>query len=83
MKPTKGTTMKIDSISLKHFIESRCGAGSPKDQKEEAAFILGVGVSTIYRWVKAGNVFIEDAGPSMSGDDGCVIIWEMKKLVEA
>lgn len=83
LKLTKEDKMKIDSVSLKHWINTRCGNGSPKDQKEEAAFILGVGVATVYRWLKAGNVYLEDSGPSMSGDDGSILIWEMKKLVEA
>lgn len=52
---------------------------SPKERKDEAAQTLNVGVATIYRWLKAGNVFIEETGPSMSGDDHGVVVWKMEK----
>ena len=71
--------MKAELVSLKSWTDGM--SGTPKQQKEEAASILEIGVATIYRWIKEGNVFLEESGPSMSGDDGCILIWEMKKLV--
>lgn len=72
--------MKADLVSLKSWVDGI--NGKPKEQKEEAACILEIGVATVYRWIKAGNVFLEVSGPSMSGDDGAILIWEIKKLVE-
>ena len=72
--------MKAELLSLKSWVDGI--NGQPSEQKEEAAAILEVGVATVYRWIKSGNVFLEETGPSMSGDDGCILIWEMKKLVE-
>ena len=68
--------MKADLVSLKSWVGGM--NGQPREQKEEAACILEVGVATIYRWIK---VFLEISGPSISGDDGCILIWEMKKTV--
>lgn len=74
--------MNIKLVPLLTWIESECGNGSPSKKKEEAAFILGVGIATIYRWVKEGNVFIEEYEASIGGDDAAVSVWEHKKIVE-
>lgn len=72
--------MKAELVSLKSWVDGM--SGSPRYQKEEAACILEVGVATIYRWIKEGNVFIE-ACADMGEDYGHTYIWEMKKSVEA
>ena len=72
--------MKAGLVSLKSWVETM--AGSPRLQKEEAAGLLEVGVATIYRWIKEGNVFIEVCG-DLGEDYGHTYIWEMKKSVEA
>ena len=72
--------MKADLVSLKNWVETM--NGSPKLQKEEAASLLEVGVSTVYRWLKEGNVFVEVCG-DVNEDYGYTYIWEMKKSVEA
>ena len=72
--------MKADLVSLKQWSDNH--AGTPKEQKEHSAFILNVGVATIYRWIKAGNVFIEECY-AQSDDYGYTYVWEMKKAIEA
>lgn len=74
--------MNVNLIPLKTWIEQQYKSypeTSPKQQKEEEAENLGVGVATIYRWLKAGNVYIEEVGASISGDDAGVIIWKLEK----
>jgi|TARA_R110000851_G_scaffold314816_1_gene477019 hypothetical protein len=71
--------MKAKLITLKSWVLGM--SGSPKEQKEEASLILQVGVATIYRWIKKGDVFLEDSGTCSDGEDRAIIIWEMKKLV--
>ena len=74
--------MNLKLTPLSVWIESDCGNHSPTKQKEEAAFILGVGIATIYRWVASGEVYIEHHCASISGDDAAVSVWEHKKIVE-
>lgn len=73
--------MKTNLISLKSWMTDNCGSDPTLKQKEEAAFILGVGIATIYRWLKEGNRYIEDLGSDDCG--GSLMIWKMEKLVEA
>ena len=75
--------MRNDLVSLKTWIEGNCGHPGTIKQKDEAAFLLGVGVATIYRWLKAGNVFIEETGVDMNGEGGPLFVWKMEKVVEA
>lgn len=75
--------MRTDLVSLKTWIEGNCSHSGTIKQKDEAAFLLGVGVATIYRWLKAGNVFIEETGVDMSGEGGPLFVWKMEKVVEA
>jgi hypothetical protein len=70
--------MKAELLSLQSWINEF--SGTPVCKKEEAASILEIGVATIYRWLKDGNVFIEACD---NEDYGCVIVWHMKKCVEA
>lgn len=80
MKLKKEISMKVDLVSLNQWVETM--PGSPRLQKEEAAALLEVGVATIYRWIKEGNVFIDVCG--VYGEDyGQTYIWEIKKSVEA
>lgn len=76
--------MKTNLLSLKSWIEKNCDSRlSPVKQKEEASHLLEVGVATIYRWLKSGNVFIEETGTDINGEGGPVFIWKMEKKVEA
>lgn len=52
---------------------------SERERKEETAHELGVGIATVYRWLKQGNVFIEIIGPSIAGDDACIQVWKLEK----
>ena len=72
--------MKAELVSLKEWVDSQ--SGSPREQKECAAVILNVGVATIYRWIKAGNVFIEECA-ALPDDYGYTYVWEMKKSIVA
>jgi hypothetical protein len=49
--------------------------------KNEVAETLQCGIATLYRWLKDGNVYIEDVGASIAGDDGGIIVWKMQKSV--
>lgn len=69
--------MKLSLIPLKDWISSNCGNVPSVEQKEEAAFILNVGVATIYRWLKSGDVYIEDLGSDDCG--GSLMIWKKEK----
>ena len=75
--------MRTDLVSLKNWIEGNCDHSGTIKQKDEAAFLLGVGVATIYRWLKAGNVFIEETGVDINGEGGPLFVWKMEKVVEA
>lgn len=77
--------MKPELISLKDWIEgqNRSYDKPPVQQKEEAAHLLDVGVATIYRWLKAGNVYIEETDADHSGEGGPLFVWKMEKMVEA
>ena len=72
--------MKAELVSLKQWTDEH--DGSPRQQKESAAFVLQVGVATIYRWIKEGNMFVEDHA-ALSDDYGYTYVWEMKKAIEA
>lgn len=75
--------MKSNLIPLKTWIECNCNHSGTIKQKDEAAFLLDVGIATIYRWLKAGNVFIEETGVDISGEGGPLYVWKMEKVVEA
>jgi hypothetical protein len=72
--------MRAKLIDLRSWCDGM--SGSPKQKKEEAAFILQVGVATIYRWIKEGGVFIEECA-ALSDDYGYTYVWHMKKAIEA
>jgi len=70
--------MKVELTPLSKWVESQYKSypnTPPRQQKEEIASILNVGISTIYRWLKSGNVYIEDLGSSVCGDDQAIVIW--------
>ena len=76
--------MKPDLVTLKSWIETQYRSYPsipPKQQKEETAFELGCGVSTLYRWLKAGNVYIEFVGASIAGDDNGIVVWKIEKSI--
>lgn len=73
---------KIEAVSLKSWIENQYKSYpniSPRQQKEEVAHELKVGVATIYRWLKDGNIYIEDLGSDDTG--GALSIWKMEKTI--
>lgn len=72
--------MKINAVKLKDWIDSEFKSYStpPVQQKEEIAQELGIGVATLYRWLKEDNRHIEAVG---SGDDGYLIVWKMDRVV--
>lgn len=75
--------MHVNLVSLKQWIECQYKSypdASGKTQKEEVAHELGVGVATVYRWLKSGNVFIEDCGSDDTG--GALIIWKIESHIE-
>ncbi len=51
----------------------------PRQQKEEVAHELECGVATLYRWLKEDSTYIEQVGPSICGDDGGIIVWQVKR----
>lgn len=75
--------MKTNLTPLKHWMADNCGSEPTLKQKEDAAFLLGVGIATIYRWIKEGNRYIEETGCDESGEMGPVFIWKMEKEVQA
>ncbi|CAL9957171.1 hypothetical protein VPH219E481_0024 [Vibrio phage 219E48-1] len=77
--------MNINAVTLKSWIDQQYKSYDtpPVQQKEEVAFELNVGVATIYRWLKAGNVYIQELGPDASGENGPVFIWKMEKVVDS
>ena len=71
-------TFKPELTALRYWIDSQYKSypnTPPRQQKEEVASMLNVGISTIYRWLKSGNVYIEDLGSSECGDDHAIVIW--------
>lgn len=73
--------MNVDLIPLSSWIEKQFKDYQntpPVRQKEEVANDLGVGVSTIYRWLKEGNRYIQLVG---SDDDVGLIVWTMENKV--
>ena len=73
--------MKPTLIPLKVWMDSAHPNLSEHDKKLEMAVTFECGISTIYRWIKDGNIYIEDIEASMAGDDAGAIVWEMKKSV--
>ena len=70
--------------SLKSWIESNYRnypSMTELEIKNEVAETLQCGIATLYRWLKEENVYIEDVGASIAGDDGGVIIWKMQKSI--
>lgn len=77
---TKGILMQL--TPLKQWIDNNYRAYpdvSEHERKAATAEDFECGISTMYRWLKDGNVYVEDVGASIAGDDSGVIIWEMKK----
>ena len=75
--------MYVDLIPLSRWIEIQFKSypdTPPVEQKKETAHELGVGVATIYRWLKEGNRYVELIG---SDDDTALMVWKMEKKVEA
>lgn len=71
-------------VTLKSWIESQYASYPsipPKQQKEETAHELGCGIATLYRWLKAENVYIEYVGPSICGDDSGLVVWKIEKEI--
>lgn len=76
--------MKPDLVTLKSWIETQYRSYPsipPRQQKEETAHELGCGVATLYRWLKAGNVYIEFVGASIAGDDSGIVVWKIEKSI--
>jgi hypothetical protein len=71
--------MQTKLISLKGWIAYHYGDYESKLQKDCAAESLCVGISTIYRWLKDDNVFIEEIDESIAGDDSGLRVWNMNK----
>jgi hypothetical protein len=70
--------MNVKLISLDEWIERQYKSYpsmSPVDRKNDAAEILGCGISTLYRWLKSGNVYVEEYGSDHTGDGGGIMIW--------
>ncbi|MEL7309553.1 MAG: helix-turn-helix domain-containing protein [Pseudomonadota bacterium] len=67
--------MQANLIPLSKWIESQFKSYStpPRQQKEEIASELGIGVATVYRWLKEGNRYIEETGADISGENGPVM----------
>lgn len=75
--------MVIRMMSLRSWIESQYKSYPqiPEAQrKEETAHELGVGIATIYRWLKAGNVYVQLVG---SEDDAALVIWKEERIIES
>lgn len=75
--------MYVDLIPLRDWIKSQFSSYphvSPVTQKEETAVELGVGVATIYRWLKEGNRYVQLVGCE---DDTALVVWKMEGMVEA
>ena len=75
--------MYVNLIPLSKWIESQFKSypnTPPVEQKKETAQELGVGVATIYRWLKDGNRYVELVG---SDDDTALVIWKMEGMMEA
>jgi len=76
--------MKPHLVSLRSWIDEQYKSypsTTPKQQKEETAAEFSVGISTIYRWLKSGNVYIEYQPASMLGDDDSITIWKIEKTI--
>ena len=76
--------MVINAVTLKSWIESQYKSYpqiSEAQRKEETAHELGVGVATIYRWLRDGNVYVELIG-SNSGDDSAINVWKLDRMIE-
>lgn len=76
--------MKPELTSLKSWMDSQYQSYpnmSAREKKEAEAVNLGVGVATIYRWLKAGNVYIEFNPPSTCGDDSSLCVWKLEKNI--
>ena len=72
--------MFLKKLTLKDWLE-KIESGSelsPLQAKEWAAKEIGVGISTVYRWLKDGNVYIEELG-----SDGWagVTVWKIEKTI--
>lgn len=77
-------TFKPELTSLSKWIECQYKSYPnipPRQQKEEVALILSVGISTVYRWLRSGNVYIEELGSSESGDDHSIVVWHCGNVI--
>jgi hypothetical protein len=52
------------------------------DKKTDAASILNCSVSTLYKWIASGNVFIQEFCPDIGGDGGGVVVWRHGKFID-
>ena len=74
--------MHVNLIPLNAWINTQFKSypdTSPVEQKKETASDFGVGVATIYRWLKEGNRYVQLVG---SDDDTSLIVWKMEGLIE-
>ena len=79
-----GGTMVINAISLSDWLKKEYKdypSMSPVEQKEEAAETLNIGLATLYRWLKAGSVYIQQVSTTDCGDDSRLVVWKMEKSV--
>lgn len=71
--------MNVKLISLTNWIDEQYKSYpsfTDKKKKESAAITLGCGISTLYRWLASGNVFIEEIGSDQTGDGGGLVVWK-------
>ena len=75
--------MNITAMDLSAYVESEAAKSNLplREIKEQIAFHLEVGISTLYLWLKSGNYYVENIEASMGGDDSALVIWKMEKLL--
>ncbi len=69
--------------SLKSFVDDELKKINrpTREAKEEVAFALEIGLSTLYLWLKSGNYYVDDLGPGPGGDDCALVVWKQEKIL--
>ena len=75
--------MNTNMMSLSQFVSSEISYSTAplRDAKEDIAHTLGIGISTLYLWLKSGNYYIGHIESSQAGDDSALTVWKMEKIL--
>jgi len=77
--------MNIRLIPLNEWIEWEYRSYKSMTQTtkiNETSSLLGVSESTLRRWLKDGEHYVEEISSSTCGDDSAIVLWKAGKAID-